>query len=45
MASARANPMAAWASSTVPVMCMRAESLATRPPKSRPVVPSSPVLV
>ena len=44
-ATALATPMAAWASSTSPQAAGAGWSLATRPPKSRPVVPSSPVRV
>jgi hypothetical protein len=44
-ASARATPIAAWASSTAPSASGAGESLRTRPPYSRPVVPSSPLPV
>ena len=43
--SARASPMDAWASSMTPFSSICGESFRARPPKSNPVVPSSPVLV
>src|SRR5262245_47302078 len=43
LVSARARPSALEASSTVPKASTLTSSFATRPPPSRPVVPSSPV--
>ena len=42
---ARATPIAAFVSSTVPYASTRALAFGTRPPPKSPVVPSSPVFV